>query len=145
MNTEEKDEPILEKIEYIGSIKNRAKRKMKIPKTKKKNAPISGTLFKAWCYSYEVIEGDSMRIKQADIEQATGISVPCIHHAWNDQGKSTKRTIKDIVIGLPKIVKSLIDKKYYHLSESERTELLRKAPMLTEDELEEMLNETLEF
>lgn len=143
MSAENEANNLHEEIPYVGSSKERKKKR--IPKTKKKAKPLSGTMFKLWCFTYEVKKDDSMPIKQQDICDATAISIPCIHHAWNDVGKTSKRTIMDIVRGIPVIVKTLIDKKYYYLPDNERAELLKNAPLLSEEELEDMLNEEVEW
>ncbi len=144
MKIEENEDPLYEKIPYFGKLKDRNQKKMKKSKIKERR-PLSGTLFKIYCWTYEVIEGDPMPIRQQDIAKATNMSIGSVHHAWNDKGVTGRSLITNIVTNMPKIVKRLIDKKYYHLSPEEREELLRKAPMLTEEELDEQTKQVIEF
>jgi hypothetical protein len=176
MNIGEKDD-LMEDVPYFGSLEDREKKKnAPKPKRKKKEKPyraLTGTLFKIWCWTYEVIDGDSMPIRQEDINRATDISIPSIHHAWNDEGKTSKSHINHIVAKLPEIVKELIEKKYSRMTSEQREELLQNksltpaqrkdlltlgylspeqreilfqnAPMLTKEELDEKTKMVITF
>lgn len=177
------EEPLMEEIPYLGSSDERKSKTKNLEKVAKKTPVekpvkqqrvLKGSLFKIWCWTYEVIKGDSMQIKQNDINKHTNISVPSIHNAWND-GTTKKSSITCIVAKLPQIVAELVEQKYSRLTfeqaknlldnpkitltAKQRSELVRNlqfssetiedliknAPMLTEEELDEQIKTVIEF
>jgi hypothetical protein len=107
---------------------------MKMKKVTKKRV----TLFKIWCVNYEVLNGDPMPIRQTDINQMTKISIPSIHHLWNECGRTSESSINHIYRALPDIIKERVVNHYTSLTPEHQAFLLNKAK-LTNNQRKEIL------